>query len=65
MIALSLPPSPASDTSAFRKIHAFNRRPAALFPSRIGSFVIVLASIANRRHESESSNHFKLVDADH
>src|ERR1700726_2230504 len=35
MIRLSLPPSPASETSAFNKIRAFSRRCAGLLPFRI------------------------------
>src|SRR5258708_5929374 len=35
MIRLSLHPLPASETSAFNKIHAFSTRRAGLFPFRI------------------------------
>src|SRR5437588_11258242 len=37
MIRLSLQPSPASDTSAFNNLRAFNRRWAALLPFRISA----------------------------
>ena len=35
MIRLSLQPSPASETSAFNRMRAFNSRFAGLFPLRI------------------------------
>ena len=37
IIRLSLQPSPASETSAFNKMRAFNSRCAGLFPFRISA----------------------------
>src|SRR5215469_8983320 len=48
MIRLSLHPSPASETSAFNNIRAFNSRCAELFPFRISASSCSRSSVLNR-----------------